>query len=116
MQTTVRTAEQQEYFCRADAETAAAQLRAMHTAYHLIDVAIEARPRYGRGRPSSHQARPSTAIRYRLKITINPDTERLRHKEVEAGGFVLLTNVPTAGDLAHSARDILTVPKEQNRT
>jgi hypothetical protein len=45
MQTTVRTAEQQEDLCRADAETAAAQLRAMPTASHLIDVAIEARPR-----------------------------------------------------------------------
>jgi transposase len=29
---------------------------------------------------------------------------------------VLLTNVPTAGDLAHSARDILTVYKEQHGT
>jgi transposase len=116
MQTTVRTAEQQEYFCRADAETAAAQLRAMHTAYHLIDVAIEARPLYGRGRPSSHQARPIKAIHYRLKITINPDTERISHTEAEAGGFVLRTNVPTAGDLAHSARDILTVDKEQHGT
>ena len=29
---------------------------------------------------------------------------------------MLLTNVPTAGDLAHSARDILTVYKEQHGT
>jgi len=29
---------------------------------------------------------------------------------------VLLTNVPTAGDLAHSARDVLTVYKEQHGT
>jgi transposase len=116
MHTTVRTAEQQEYFCRADAETAAAQLRAMHTAYHLIDVAIEERSLYGRGRPSSHQARPIKAIRYRLKITINPDTERISHTEAEAGCFVLLTNVPMTGALAHSARDILTVYKEQHGT
>src|SRR5499426_1037773 len=55
--TAARQAEQQEYFCRADAETAAAQLRAMHTAYHLIDVTVEERPLYGRGRPSSRQPR-----------------------------------------------------------
>jgi len=111
-----RQAEQQEYFCRADAETAAAQLRAMHTAYHLIDVTVEERLLYGRGRPSSRQPRPVTAIRYRLKPTIRLDTERISRREDEAGCFVLLTNVPTAGDLAHSARDILTVYKEQHGT
>ena len=36
--------------------------------------------------------------------------------EAEAGCFVLLTNVPTAGNLAHSAREILTVSKEQHGT
>jgi hypothetical protein len=36
--------------------------------------------------------------------------------EEEAGCFVLLTNVSTAGDLAHSARDILTVYKDQHGT
>src|SRR5207245_9603880 len=36
--------------------------------------------------------------------------------EEEAGCFVLLTNVPTAGDMAHSAREILTVYKEQHGT
>ena len=114
--TAARHAEQQEYFCRADADTAAAKLRAMHTAYHLIDVAIEERPLYGRGRPSSHQPRPLQAMRYRLKTTMKPDTERIRQREEEAGCCVLLTNVPMAGDLAHSARDILTVYKEQHGT
>jgi hypothetical protein len=36
--------------------------------------------------------------------------------EEEAGCFVLLTHVPTAGDLAHSAREILTVYKEHHGT
>ncbi len=116
MQTTARTAEQQEYFCRADAEAAAAQLRAVHTAYHRVEVTVEERPVYGRGRPSSHKPRPIKAMRYRLKTTISPQTERIARLEEEAGCFVLLTNVPTAGDLAHSARDILTVYKEQHGT
>ena len=64
---------------------------------------------YGRGRPSPHKPRPIKALRYRLKTTISPQTERIARLEEEAGCFVLLTNVPTAGDLAHSARDILTV-------
>jgi transposase len=49
-------------------------------------------------------------------MTIKPDTERIRRREDEAGCFVLLTNVPTAGDLAHRAREILTVDKEQYGT
>jgi transposase len=49
-------------------------------------------------------------------MTLHLDTERIRRREDEAGCFVLLTNVPTAGDLAHSGRDILTVYKEQHGT
>jgi transposase len=116
LHTTVRTAEQQEYFCRADAAAAAAQLRAVPTPYHLLDVTVEERPVYGRGRPSAHTPRPVKALRYRLKTTIRPHTERISRMEEEAGCFVLLTNGPTAGDMAHSAREILTVYKEQHGT
>jgi transposase len=116
IETAARTAEQQEYFCRADADAAAAQLRAVPTPYHLVDVTVEERPVYGRGRPSSHKPRPVKALHYRLKTTIRPHTERIGRMEAEAGCFVLLTNVPTAGTLAHSAREILTVYKEQHGT
>ena len=63
VQTAARTAEQQESFCRAAAEAAAAQLRAVHTAYQLVDVTVADRPLYGRGRPSSHQPRTVKALR-----------------------------------------------------
>jgi transposase len=116
MQATVRTAEQQEDCCRADADAAAAQLRTVHTPYHLVDVTVEERPVYGRGRPSSHKPRPIKATLYRLKTTMRPHTECIGRLEEEAGCFVLLTTVPTAGDLAHSAREILTVSKEQHGT
>jgi transposase len=116
IQTAARIAEQQEYFCRADAEAAAVKLRAVPVPYHRVDVTVEERPVYGRGRPSSHKPRPVTAIRYRLQTTINPQTEHIVRLEEAAGCFVLLTNVPTVGDLAHSARDILTVYKEQHGT
>jgi len=109
-------AEQREYFCRADAEAAAVTLRALPAPYHRVDVTVEERLVYGRGRPSAHTPRSVKAIRYRLKTTISPQTERLVRREEEAGCFVLLTNVPTAGDLAHSARDILSVYKEQHGT
>jgi transposase len=116
MQTAARAAEQQEYFCRADADAAAARLRAVSAAYHRLEVAVEERLVYGRGRPSAHKPRPITARRYRLKTAISPQTERIARMEEEAGCFVLLTNVPTVGELAHSARDLLTVYKEQHGT
>jgi transposase len=116
LQSTVRTAEQQEYFCRADADAAAVQLRAVHTAYHRVEVTVEERPVYGRGRPSSHKPRPVKAMRYRLSTTISPQTERIRQLEEEAGCFVLLTNVPTAGDMAHNAGEVLKAYKEQHGT
>jgi transposase len=115
-QTAARTAERQEYFCRADAEAAAAKLRAVSAPYHLVDVTVEERPVYGRGRPSLQKPRPIKAMRYRLKTAISPQSEHMARLEEEAGCFVLLTNVPTAGDLAHSARDILTVYKDQHGT
>jgi DNA-binding MarR family transcriptional regulator len=71
---------------------------------------------YGRGRPSPDKPRPITALRYRLKTTVSLQTERSARLEEEAGCFVLRTNVPTAGDLAHSAREILPVYKAQHGT
>src|SRR5215467_2878876 len=116
IQSAARAAEQHVYFCRADAEAAAAQLHAVHAAYHGMEVTVEERPVYGRGRPSAHKPRPITAMRYSLKTSIRTHTERIARREEEAGCFVLLTNVPTVGDLAHSARDILTVYKDQHGT
>jgi hypothetical protein len=37
-------------------------------------------------------------------------------REAEAGGFVRRTQVPPAGDLAPSARDLLTVDKDPHGT
>ena len=61
--TVARQAAPQEDVCRADADTAAATLRALPTAYHFLEVAVEAHPLYGRGRPSARQPRPIKALR-----------------------------------------------------
>jgi transposase len=116
VQSTARAAEQQAYFCRADAEAAAAQLRAVRTADHLLEVTMEERPQYGRGRPSATKPRAVKAMRSGLQTTVSAQTERMARLYAEAGCFVLLTHVPTAGDLAHSAREMLTVYKEQHGT
>lgn len=112
--TTVRAAAKQEYFCRADAEATAEQLRALPSAYHRVEVVVEERPQYGSGRPSHKHPRVIKALRYGLQVTLHERTEVIAHKKQEAGCFVLLTNVPTAGEMAHKAGEVLRAYKEQH--
>jgi transposase len=111
---TVRAAAKQEYFCRADAEAAAEQLRALQSAYHRVEVVIEERPQYGPGRPSPKHPRVIKALRYGLQVTLHERAEVVARKRQEAGCFVLLTNVPTAGEMAHRAGEVLRAYKEQH--
>jgi transposase len=111
---TVRAAAKQEYFCHADAEAAAEQLRARQSAYHRVEVVIEERPQYGPGRPSPKHPRVIKALRYGLQVTLHERAEVVARKRQEAGCFVLLTNVPTAGEMAHRAGEVLRAYKEQH--
>src|SRR5262247_1140478 len=111
---TVHAAAQQEYFCHADAEAAAAKLRALQSAYHWVKVDVQERPKYGPGRPSSTQPRVVKALRYGLQVTLHERAAVIARKRQEAGCFVLLTNVPTVGEMGHSARAVLQAYKEQH--
>jgi transposase len=111
---TVHAAARQEYFCQADAEAAAAKLRALQSAYHWVEVEVKERPTYGPGRPSSKQPRVVKALRYSLQVTLHEQSESIARKRQETGCFVLLTNVPTAGEMAHTAGDVLQAYKEQH--
>jgi transposase len=114
LEATVREATQQEYFCHADAESAAAKLRMQQSAYHEVEVRVEERPKYGPGRPSHKQPRVVKALRYGLQVTLRERAEVIARKRQETGCFVLLTNVPTEGDMAHSAGQVLRAYKEQH--
>lgn len=105
---------QQTYFCRADAEAAAARVRGLQSSYHRVEVVVEERPIYGPGRPSSQKPRPVKAWRYGLKASLHERTEVIARKTQEMGCFVLLTNVPTQGDMAHSAGEVLRAYKAQH--
>ena len=114
LEATVHEATQQEYFCHADAEAAAAKLRTLQSAYHGVTVDVEERPQYGPGRPSRTQPRRVKALWYGLQVTLHERSEVIARKIQETGCFVLLTNVPTAGAMAHTARDVLWAYKEQH--
>lgn len=108
VQTAARTAEPQEYGGRAAAAAAAAKRRALSAADQRLDVAVEARPLEGRGRPSSPQPRAVHAMRESVQPSIRAQTERMARMEEEAGGGVLRTHGPTTGALAPSAGEIRT--------
>jgi transposase len=114
LEATVREAAQQEYFCRADAEAAATKVRALQSAYHQVEVVVEEHPRYGPGRPSLKQPRVVKALRYSLQVTLHERAEVIARKTQETACFVLLTNVPTTGEMAHRAGDVLQAYKEQH--
>jgi transposase len=114
LEATVREATHQEYFCRADAEAAAAKLQAQQSAYHRVEVRVEEHPKYGPGRPSQKQPRVVKALRYGLQVTLHEQAEVIARKVQETGCFVLLTNVPTEGPMAHRAGEVLRAYKEQH--
>jgi transposase len=114
LEATVREAAQQEYFCHADAEAAAAKARALQSTYHWVEVVVGERPKYGPGRPSQKQPRVVKALRYSLQVTLHERAEVIARVTQETGCFVLLTNVPPVGKMAHRAGNVLRVYKEQH--
>ncbi|NMQ04986.1 IS1634 family transposase [Candidatus Accumulibacter phosphatis] len=106
--------EKQTFFCRPDAEAAAAQGRTLRTAYHLLEVGVEERPRFSPGRSKKGTPRLPVAIDYVLRTRIAEQQEAIAQRQQMAGCFVLLSNVPADGEAAYSAERILRTYKEQH--
>jgi transposase len=102
------------FFCRADADAAAARMRAYRSPFHQMKVRVTECPRYGRGRPKKNAAKVPVAIEYGLDIEIVEQHEALAKRRLLAGCFVLLSNVPGEGEDPYSAEQILRTYKEQN--
>jgi transposase len=110
----LQAAQKQAYFCYADAEAAAEKLRTMPSAYHQVEVTVEERPKYGQGRPSTRKPRPVKEMRYGLTAVLTEQPALLARKREAADCFVLLSNVPQEGALAHGAGEVLQAYKEQH--
>lgn len=104
--------EQVTYACLPDAQAAAARLPS--GAYHALSAEIEPVHRYARGRPKVDGTRRITDTRYALKIRITPKNEAIEKARQEAGCFVLITNAPSWGSSAVSAKQLLTIYKDQH--
>jgi transposase len=109
-----RSAAKKTFFCRPDAEAAAAEVRAYRSAFHQMNVSVTECPRYARGRPKKNAAKIPVAIEYGLDIEILEQYAALAKRRLLAGCFVLLSNVPGEGEDHYSAEQILRTYKEQN--
>lgn len=110
----LKAAGKTEYFCREDAEAAAGKLRGDASLYHSCECAVREQLTYARGRPPKSGERKVAKTRYVLEgrvVERSTEVERLREA---AGCFVLLTNVPAEGEMAHTLCEVLAAYKEQH--
>jgi len=103
-----------EYFCQEDAEAAAGKLCSEKSLYHFCECSVAEKVTYARGRPPKNGERRISKIRYFLKGDVVERSEKVERARKAAGCFVLLTNTPTEGEMAHSPADVLAAYKEQH--
>jgi transposase len=104
------------YFCKADAEAAADKLHAAAIgSYHKLDCTIEKVAKFGRGRPSKGKPRTPAGYEYQLHLQVTPDPELVEPLRMEAGCFVLVSNLDSPEDLENfSAGELLRLYKNQD--
>jgi transposase len=106
------------YFCMADAQAAMAGVRKENLHYHDLELKIEERPLYARGRPKADGSRTVKQMRHALTGRLVPRPEAIDAMREQAGCFVLITNVPLEGppgnDIPYDGKRILQAYKDQN--
>ncbi|MCK4600590.1 IS1634 family transposase, partial [Candidatus Bipolaricaulota bacterium] len=102
------------YFCREDAEAAAGKLREKKALYHSCECRVEEKVTYARGRPPKNGERKVSRVRYILKGEVVERSDEIERIREASGCFVLLTNTPTVGEMAHSPAAVLVAYKEQH--
>ena len=102
-----------EYFCREDAAAAAAKLREA-SLYHSCECVVREQLTYARGRPPKSGERRVAKTSYVLEGSLVEREGEVERARQAAGCFVLLTNVPAAGEMAHAPCEVLAAYKEQH--
>jgi len=82
------------FYCRADAEAAAEKItKTAANSYHKLQYDIKEVAKYRKGRPANGKARTPVGFEYLLSIEIDVDEDAVAPLRLEAGCFVLLTNL-----------------------
>lgn len=110
----LRQEEKVEYFCREDAEAAAERLRSEGSPYHFCECVVKEKPTYFRGRPPKDGERKVARMMYTLSGEVVERSDEAAKARAAAGCFVLLTNVPDSGEMAHTPAEVLAAYKEQH--
>jgi transposase len=107
-----------DFACRPDAEAAAEQLRREPRSFYDLDVVLEERPRYARGRPKADGTRTLRQMRYGVRASLVERPQAIASARQQAGCFVLLTNVPPEGPegspIPYDGRQLLVAYKDQH--
>lgn len=103
------------FFCEADARKTAEQLsKAAAGSYHRLQCRISKLDKYPRGRPSASKPRIPIGQEYILEVTIEEDRSALAALRLEAGCFVLLSNLTDPKDYDQwPAEALLALYKDQ---
>jgi transposase len=101
------------FFCRADAEAAAARAAKLSTRLHRVDATVAEIQAPGRGRPPKNRPRRTTA-KYEITCAVKEAEEELAKERLRAGCFVLLTNIPASGPSGMDGGALLATYKGQN--
>ncbi|WP_319523637.1 IS1634 family transposase [Breoghania sp.] len=104
------------FYCRADAEAAAEKIgKATPNSYHRLRYEIREKAKYRRGRPAKGKPRTPIGYEYLLDVKIEKDTDAITPLRLEAGCFVLLTNLSgTKEQVQWSAVTLLELYKNQS--
>jgi transposase len=102
---------QKVYFCEADARKASSQAEKLSDSLHRVSVTIEPVEVRQRGRPSMNN--PATDTRYQLSWQLIEETEGIQRERDLAGCFVMITNVPAAGEVSLDSAGVLRTYKGQ---
>ncbi|MFO7861344.1 MAG: IS1634 family transposase, partial [Desulfosalsimonas sp.] len=104
------------YFCQPDALAAAEKLAAAASgSYHRVETQIKKVAKYDRGRPPKNQTRRARGYQYHLETKISQDPDAIAPLRLEAGCFVLITNLAEESELGQwSAKRLLQLYKNQH--
>lgn len=104
------------YFCQPDALAAAEKLAAAATgSYHRVETQIKKIAKYDRGRPPKNQPRRARGYQYDIETKISQDPDAIAPLRLEAGCFVLVTNLAEESELGQwSAERLLQLYKNQH--
>ena len=102
--------------CRPDADAAVAGL--IHLAkksLHQVSAEVSKIPRFGKGRPKIGETRVPKSFDYSLKFKVEENPEKIEELRLEAGCFVLITNVPANNEEQKwSPANLLRLYKDQD--